>query len=187
MTHMNRGTLQTIELKKGFGFIRAEAGGADVFFHKSACGGKFAQLSVGDLVEYELDEVSDRPRAQHVKCIGKRGMAASPQKPRHVERRECSRGFVTKIHVRDPEDLHGFISADQGGPEIRFEPSALSVAKWFDELRIGDYVEFTCVEPTEESQLPRANYVRRIARQVALPRTQLARHPKSRRKKPSWR
>ena len=184
---MNRGTLQTIELKKGFGFIRGESGGADVFFHKSACGDSFEKLSVGDVVEYALDQASDRPRAQQVKYVGKQSRVASPQKPRYAERKDCLRGFVTKIHVRDPDDLHGYISADQGGPEIRFAPSALTVSRWFDELRVGDYVEFACESATAEPQPPQANYVRRIARQVALPRTQMARHPKSRRKKPSWR
>jgi CspA family cold shock protein len=56
-----RGTVKWFNLKKGFGFIRPQEGGRDVFIHISAVekAGP-TSLSEGQIVEYE--EVSNRGR-----------------------------------------------------------------------------------------------------------------------------
>ena len=58
---MARGTVKWFNLKKGFGFIRPQEGGRDVFVHISAVEkAGLATLKEGQTVEYE--EVSNRGR-----------------------------------------------------------------------------------------------------------------------------
>lgn len=52
---------------KGFGFITPEGGDKDVFFHSSALvGATFADLKVGDMVTFEVEESDKGPRAANV-------------------------------------------------------------------------------------------------------------------------
>jgi cold shock protein len=56
-----RGTVKWFNLRKGFGFIRPEGGGRDVFIHISAVEkAGLTSLNKGQIVEYE--EVSNRGR-----------------------------------------------------------------------------------------------------------------------------
>jgi cold shock CspA family protein len=58
---MARGTVKWFNSQKGFGFIRPEGGGRDVFIHVSAVEkAGLTTLSEGQIVEYE--EVSNRGR-----------------------------------------------------------------------------------------------------------------------------
>jgi cold shock protein len=58
---MARGTVKWFNLKKGFGFIRPQEGGRDVFIHISALErAGLTALNKGQIVEYE--EVSNRGR-----------------------------------------------------------------------------------------------------------------------------
>jgi CspA family cold shock protein len=58
---MARGTVKWFNLKKGFGFIRPQDGGRDVFVHFLAVErAGLATLNEGQTVEYE--EVSNRGR-----------------------------------------------------------------------------------------------------------------------------
>lgn len=51
-------------VKSGFGFIRARAGGPEVFFHHSVVRGRFDALLPGDTVVYELDDSPIRGRTK---------------------------------------------------------------------------------------------------------------------------
>ncbi len=97
---------------------------------------------------------------------------------------DCQRGFVVKLRLDEP---HGYISADDGGAEIRFEPSAVKGDKRFMALRIGDSVEFTVRAETRDTRTPESDFVIAIEREEYFVQTQLARHPRARRKKPTWR
>ncbi len=56
-----RGKIKTMKTDKGFGFIRPDDGGADVFFHATGVQRPvmFLDLSIGEQVEYDVEQ-SDR-------------------------------------------------------------------------------------------------------------------------------
>lgn len=61
------GTIGTLRVDKGFGFIKNEAG-TDYFFHQSAVYGEgLADLRVGDSVEFEVGQGPKGPRAENVR------------------------------------------------------------------------------------------------------------------------
>lgn len=62
------GTVDRFDEMRGFGFIRPESGGSDVFFHQSAVTG--LRPRVGDQVEFRLGEGPKGPRAENVKTLG---------------------------------------------------------------------------------------------------------------------
>jgi CspA family cold shock protein len=64
------GTVEFFKDEKGFGFIRPDDGGKDVFVHHSAITmDGFRSLKQGDRVEYELVEDPKGPRAAEVQKI----------------------------------------------------------------------------------------------------------------------
>jgi CspA family cold shock protein len=62
------GTIKTLRVDKGFGFIR-DTSGKEVFFHSSAIWGEgIDNLREGDGVEFELDDGGAKgPRATNVR------------------------------------------------------------------------------------------------------------------------
>jgi cold shock protein len=62
-----QGTIRTLRVDKGFGFIKAE-GGNDYFFHQSVIYGEGIQdLREGDSVDFEVGEGPKGPRAESVR------------------------------------------------------------------------------------------------------------------------
>ena len=69
-----KGRIKLLVRGQGSGIITTGRG--NVFFHKADVQGKFWDLNVGDLVEFELlDDAISGPRAQRVR-------SARPRKPR---------------------------------------------------------------------------------------------------------
>ena len=61
------GTIRTLRVDKGFGFIKSEAG-QDYFFHQTAIYGEgIADLREGDGVEFDVADSPKGPRAANVK------------------------------------------------------------------------------------------------------------------------
>jgi CspA family cold shock protein len=61
------GTVERFMDEKGFGFIKPDSGGKDVFVHHSAIEGTgFKSLSQGDRVEYDLVQDPKGPRAEKI-------------------------------------------------------------------------------------------------------------------------
>jgi cold shock protein len=61
------GTVQRFMDDKGFGFIKPDRGGKDVFVHHSAIGGNgFKSLSQGQRVEFDIVDDPKGPRAGNV-------------------------------------------------------------------------------------------------------------------------
>lgn len=59
-----QGTVRWFSDDKGFGFIAPEAGGADLFVHRSALGGELIQE--GDRVTFTVAEGRKGPQAEGV-------------------------------------------------------------------------------------------------------------------------
>jgi CspA family cold shock protein len=61
------GTVERFMDEKGFGFIKPDSGGKDVFVHHSAISGSgFKSLAQGDRVEFDLVQDPKGPRAENV-------------------------------------------------------------------------------------------------------------------------
>ena len=61
------GTVERFMADKGFGFIKPDSGGKDVFVHHSAIGGTgYKSLSQGARVEFDLVQDPKGPRAENV-------------------------------------------------------------------------------------------------------------------------
>ncbi len=69
---MDVGTVKWFDSKKGFGFIKGEQEGQDIFVHYSNIEGDgFRSLKNGESVEYELIESEKGLQAHHVRAPGK--------------------------------------------------------------------------------------------------------------------
>lgn len=61
------GVVKWFHKTKGFGFIRPDGGGADVFVHYSAIAGRgYRNLNEGDPVTFDLVDKGKGPQAQNV-------------------------------------------------------------------------------------------------------------------------
>jgi cold shock protein len=64
---MMKGTIRTLRVDKGFGFIKGD-GGNEYFFHQSAVYGEgLDALREGDSVEFEVGQGPKGPRAENVR------------------------------------------------------------------------------------------------------------------------
>jgi CspA family cold shock protein len=66
-----QGTIAKVVTEKGFGFIKPEGKGKDLFFHASGMADRpdFDELAAGDVVTYDVDTEKDRPRAINVSVV----------------------------------------------------------------------------------------------------------------------
>ena len=173
---MLQGQIAGINTDKGFAFVKSE-GRPDTFFHKKAFQGAFARLRVNDRVEFEIDEMADRPRAKLVVPLRRDGKRTSAPQESSLY------GHVVKFWRHE---LKGFISPVDGGKEVAFEPRAVREIS-FHRLNVGQYVEYKLKRETTEEDAPEAYFVAPSAKPYKKTTGMLPRHPKSRGRKPTWR
>jgi len=109
-----------------------------------------------------------------------RGPGSSQRRPRPEV--EYSFGYITKLPRKNPI---GFISATTGGHEYYFEPGFVKDKK-FAFLNVGDYVRFIPKPNPDNPKEPLAKAVEVVPKPINKQENNLARHPKARRKKPTW-
>jgi len=67
---IKRGTVKWFNSTKGFGFIKPEDGGADVFIHFSEIQMEgYKALNEGQAVEFEFEDSEKGPKASNIKAI----------------------------------------------------------------------------------------------------------------------
>jgi CspA family cold shock protein len=65
------GVVKMFNKEKGFGFIKPDQGGKDVFVHYSAIEGEgFRELVEGDKVEFTVETEARGPKAANVRKVG---------------------------------------------------------------------------------------------------------------------
>ena len=73
------GTVERFMDEKGFGFIKPDSGGKDVFVHHTAIQGSgFKSLKPGTRVEYEIKQDPKGPRADNV-VVAEAALASIPR------------------------------------------------------------------------------------------------------------
>ena len=195
-----QGTIRSLNADKGFGFLKPDGSGKDLFFHCSVVEADFASLKLEQSVEYEVDPTAEKPRAKRV-VVGTPGRTSNPQRSTRNDKNKSSDtrgqarssekysepdfeyGYVTKLPRKNPI---GFISSDKGGTEFYFEPEDVLGVK-FKMLRVGDYVRFVAKKNPSDPKQPLAKSVKVVAKPQPKDDTRLERHPKARRRKPTWR
>ena len=67
-----QGTVKWFDGEKGYGFIRPDDGGEDLFVHHTGiAGGGFKSLDEGDKVTYEVTQGRKGPQAENVSKVSK--------------------------------------------------------------------------------------------------------------------
>jgi len=80
---LQKGILSDWNDQKGFGFVRVNGKGADVFVHISAFGAHARRPQDGDLITYQLESGKERnPRASKVRIVGDNASAPLPRSGR---------------------------------------------------------------------------------------------------------
>jgi CspA family cold shock protein len=65
------GVVKMFNKEKGFGFIKPDQGGKDVFVHYSAIEGEgFREIVEGDKVEFTVETEARGPKAANVRKVG---------------------------------------------------------------------------------------------------------------------
>ncbi|MBQ11790.1 MAG: hypothetical protein CMJ45_09595 [Planctomyces sp.] len=189
---MFAGKILSISTDKGFGFIQPMSAGADVFFHCTAVDSEFKALTIGQQVQYELDESAERPRAKSV-VTGRDAQEQPARTSQHTSRYAEARpqvaeaydfGFVTKLRRRKSK---GFISSEKVGPEYFFDAANVTGEKTFFQLAVGDYVRFVPQANDDDPRQPIAKSVMIVKRHVPTKAHTPPKHPRSLGKKPTWR
>jgi CspA family cold shock protein len=156
------GTVTWYDAGKGFGFVTPDDGGQDVFVHARSLGGDLAELVEGDRVSYRLSEGEKGAQAQGVRVVGGskprggRGQAARGGHGRPAPSRGSARGGEGVVARYDADRGFGFITPDDGGPDLFVH---VSVVRDGEALYEGDRVRFQVRQSDRGPQADRVDLV----------------------------
>ncbi|MEV0248308.1 cold shock domain-containing protein [Nocardia sp. NPDC050712] len=91
------GKLVSFDSSRGFGFIRPEDGGPDVFVHVNDIGLDEDELRQGRVFEFDVTEGDRGPKAINLSAVG--GQSNTPA-PRHKKDRAVTGGLTAAEHKR---------------------------------------------------------------------------------------
>lgn len=162
------GTVTWYDEIKGFGFIKPDAGGEDVFVHARSLTGGLTELDEGDRVAFDVVAGDKGPQAREVRLPRARGRSGPDRSrserqgsargagefrggARHDDRdarrprgeargaQGSGRGGEGVVTRYDADRGFGFISPDDGGPDLFVH---VSVLRGGEVLEPGDRVRF---------------------------------------------
>jgi CspA family cold shock protein len=139
------GTVTWYDAGKGFGFITPDSGDQDVFVHARSLSGDVGELTEGDRVSFRLSEGEKGAQAQGVRLVrgsatrGGRGPAVRGGQGRPTQSRGSGRGGEGVVARYDADRGFGFITPDDGGPDLFVH---VSVVREGTDLYEGDRVRF---------------------------------------------
>ncbi|MEV0030082.1 cold shock domain-containing protein [Nocardia sp. NPDC050793] len=90
------GKLVSFDSSRGFGFIRPEDGGPDVFVHVNDIGLDEDELRQGRVFEFDVTEGDRGPKAVNLSAVG----GASAAQPRHKKDRPSTGQLTAAEHKR---------------------------------------------------------------------------------------
>jgi CspA family cold shock protein len=140
------GTVSWYDKGKGFGFIRPDGGGQDVFVQVRALADGLTWLTEGDRVTYDVVQGDKGPQARELHL----GKAAAPEVAASVRPGE---GVVARY---DAERGFGFITPDAGGADLFVHMSVLGGA---EPLQKGERVRY---KVRQSDRGPQADRVERV-------------------------
>ena len=141
---MSQGTVRWFDAERGFGFLALQDGSADLFVHASEIVGDGGAkvLREGQAVEFEAGEGDRGPQARSVRVTGD----MAPDTPV---------GVLGTVAWYEPGKGYGFVTPDDGGPEMFVHSSAIVVG---GVVSAGQRVAFLVAEgergPQAEHVLP---------------------------------
>lgn len=161
------GTVTWYDAGKGFGFITPDSGDQDVFVHARSLAGDVGELVEGDRVSYRLSEGEKGAQAQGVRLVGGsgprggrpaggRGGQGRPAPSRGPQARGPQRGGEGVVARYDADRGFGFITPDDGGPDLFVH---VSVVRDGEALYEGDRVRFQIRQSDRGPQADRVDLV----------------------------
>ncbi|MFQ6392981.1 cold shock domain-containing protein [Nocardia sp. KC 131] len=100
------GKLVSFDGSRGFGFIRPDDGGPDVFVHVNDIGLDEDELRQGRVFEFDVTEGDRGPKAVNLTLVGGQLAPSTPPPARHKKERPSSSGLLTAAeHKRQITEL----------------------------------------------------------------------------------